>query len=80
MEWKVKKILERLAAEDDDGLVDLHACSILTEVTRLNNARCWACDGFGHVARDCPTHEKLKKVKGSIREQAKIMTAVFNEC
>ena len=43
------------------------------EFARLNNQRCWACSGYGHAPKDCPTAVKIATLRVGVREQTKLI-------
>ena len=43
------------------------------EFDRLAKQRCWACSGYGHAPKDCPTAVKIATLRVGVREQAKLI-------
>ena len=74
---------EAIAQESEKELKNSHTgpCTIiLTELNRLKKQRCPYCSGFGHAGKDCPTDNKISRLRGGIREQNAVLVRLRKKC
>lgn len=56
--WKDDEVMRGGRQEKDPNAMDVDALKFEQKPRRQNNLKCYACEGKGHIARECPTRAR----------------------